>query len=102
MERASPARSITMDQAGDYIAEHVPVPVINPGPVAVKTAGAIVQLGLTHSKIDFASPSTIIEDRFFSLGADPETRGARAVGPTSPDGMTGKPGHLASRAKPAK
>ena len=30
-------------------------------------AEAIVQLGLTHSKVDFAPPSTIIDDRFFSL-----------------------------------
>lgn len=61
--------STTMHQAGDYMAEYLPVPVINPGPVAIKMVEAIVQLGLTHSKVDFASPSTIIDDRFFSLGA---------------------------------
>ena len=59
--------STTMHQAGDYMAAHLPAPVINPGPVAIKLTEAIVQLGLTHSKVDYASPSTIIDDRFFSL-----------------------------------
>lgn len=59
--------STTMHQAGDYMAAHLPAPVVNPGPVAIKLAESIVQLGLTHSKVDYASPSTIIDDRFFSL-----------------------------------
>jgi Asp/Glu/hydantoin racemase len=59
--------STTMHQAGDYLARNLPVPVINPGPVAIKLAETIVQLGLTHSKVDFPSPATIIDDRFFSL-----------------------------------
>jgi allantoin racemase len=63
--------STTMHQAGDYMAEHLPTPVVNPGPVAIKLTEALVQLGLTHSKVDFPAPSTIIDDRFFSLaGAD--------------------------------
>ena len=59
--------STTMHQAGDYMAEHLPAPVINPGPVAIKITETLVELGLTHSKVDFPSPSTIIDDRFFSL-----------------------------------
>ena len=59
--------STTMHQAGDYMSEHLPAPVVNPGPVAIKLTEAIVQLGLSHSKVDFHSPSTIIDDRFFSL-----------------------------------
>jgi allantoin racemase len=59
--------STTMHQAGDYMSAHLPAPVVNPGPVAIKLTEAIVQLGLTHSKVDFPSPSTIIDDRFFSL-----------------------------------
>lgn len=59
--------STTMHQAGDYMSEHLPAPVVNPGPVAIKLTEAIVQLGLTHSKVDFPSPSSIIDDRFFSL-----------------------------------
>ena len=59
--------STTMHQAGDYMAEHLPAPVINPGPVAIKITETLVALGLTHSKVDFPPPSTIIDDRFFSL-----------------------------------
>ena len=61
--------STTMHQAGDYMSEHLPAPVVNPGPVAIKLTEAIVQLGLTHSKVDFSSPSSIIDDRFFSLAS---------------------------------
>ena len=59
--------STTMHQAGDYMSAHLPVPVVNPGPVAIKLTESIVQLGLTHSKVAYPSPSTIIDDRFFSL-----------------------------------
>lgn len=59
--------STTMHQAGDYMSEHLPAPVINPGPVAIKLTESLVQLGLSHSKVAFPPPSTIIDDRFFSL-----------------------------------
>ena len=59
--------STTMHQAGDYMAKHLPAPVVNPGPVGIKVAEMLVQLGLSHSKVAFPSPSTIIDDRFFSL-----------------------------------
>jgi allantoin racemase len=59
--------STTMHQAGDYMSAHLAAPVINPGPVAIKITEALVQLGLTHSKVDFPSPANIIDDRFFSL-----------------------------------
>jgi allantoin racemase len=67
--------STTMHQAGDYMAAHLPATVINPGPVAIKLTEAIVRLGLSHSKAAFPSPSTIIDDRFFSLAS----AGAEAV-----------------------
>jgi Asp/Glu/hydantoin racemase len=59
--------STTMHQAGDYMAAHLQAPVVNPGPVGIKVAEMLVQLGLSHSKVAFPSPSTIIDDRFFSL-----------------------------------
>src|SRR6188472_2435063 len=59
--------STTMHQAGDYMAEHLPVPVINPGPVAIKMAETLVQLRLSQSKVAFPPPSEIVDDRFFSL-----------------------------------
>jgi allantoin racemase len=59
--------STTMHQAGDYMSAHLPAPVINPGPVAIKLTESLLELGLSHSKIAFPSPATIIDDRFFSL-----------------------------------
>jgi allantoin racemase len=59
--------STTMHQAGDYMSAHLPAPVVNPGPVAIKLTESLVELGLRHSKVAFPSPSTIIDDRFFSL-----------------------------------
>jgi allantoin racemase len=59
--------STTMHQAGKYMSENLPVPVINPGPIAVKIAEAMVALGLSHSKVAFPSPGANLDDRFFSL-----------------------------------
>src|SRR5213080_2631189 len=59
--------STTMHQAGDYMSAHLAAPVINPGPVAIKLTESLLELGLSHSKVDWPPPSTIIDDRFFSL-----------------------------------
>lgn len=59
--------STTMHQAAEYMAEHLEAPVINPGPVAIKLAESMVQLGLGHSKVAFPSPATIQDEKFFSL-----------------------------------
>lgn len=67
--------STTMHQAGDYMAAHLPCPVINPGPVAIKMAETFVQLGLSHSKVAFPTPETLQDEKFFSLiGVDGTTR----------------------------
>lgn len=67
--------STTMHQAAGHMAEHLPCPLINPGPTAVKLAETIVELGLTHSKIAFPTPGTLQDEKFFSLiGADGKTR----------------------------
>jgi allantoin racemase len=56
--------STTMHEAGDYMAARLPVPVINPGPVAIKLTESIVQLGLSHSKIAFPSPATVQDSKW--------------------------------------
>ena len=48
--------STTMHQSAAYLASVLPVPVINPGVVAWKTAEMLVTLGLSHSKMAFPSP----------------------------------------------
>jgi Asp/Glu/hydantoin racemase len=59
--------STTMHQAGDYMQAHLPCPVINPGPVAIKLTEAITQLGLSHSKIVFPSPTTLQDEKYHAM-----------------------------------
>jgi allantoin racemase len=49
--------------------------VINPGPVGIKLAETLVQLGLKHSKVAFPDPPLIQDEKFFSLvGVDGKSR----------------------------
>ena len=50
--------STTLHQAGDHLAEHLPVPVINPGPLTYKLAELLLGLRLTHSRPGHPSPAT--------------------------------------------
>ena len=45
--------STTMHQAHQHLAENLPVPVINPGPLSYKLAEAALGLGLSHSRKAF-------------------------------------------------
>ena len=67
--------STTMHQAGEYMQQHLKAQVINPGPVAIKLAETIVQLGLSHSKVAWPTPNTLQDEKFFSLiGVDGKPR----------------------------
>jgi allantoin racemase len=67
--------STTMHQTAPFVRRELSVPVINPGPVAVKITEALLSLGLTHSKVAFPSPEVLQDEKFFSLiGADGQTR----------------------------
>lgn len=48
--------STTMHQSAAYLAENLPVPVINPGQVAWKQLELFLSLGLAHSKLAFPAP----------------------------------------------
>jgi allantoin racemase len=48
--------STTMHQSASWLAENLPIPVINPGVMAYKQAELLVQLGLSHSKKAFPFP----------------------------------------------
>ncbi len=48
--------STTMHQSHAYLAERLPVPVINPGQVAYKLCEAFLTLGLSHSKKAYPAP----------------------------------------------
>jgi allantoin racemase len=48
--------STTMHQSARWLADNLPIPVINPGLIAYKQAELLVQLGLSHSKKAFPFP----------------------------------------------
>jgi allantoin racemase len=48
--------STTMHQSVPYLREHLPVPVINPGPLTYKLAEFFLGLGLTHSRKAYPKP----------------------------------------------
>ncbi|RWU19296.1 hydrogenase expression protein HupH [Pseudomonas alkylphenolica] len=48
--------STTMHQAHAYLAEHLPVPVLNPGVIAYKQCELLLDLGLSHSKAAYPNP----------------------------------------------
>jgi len=48
--------STTMHQSADYLSQHLPVPVINPGLITYKMCEVMLDLGLSHSKIAFPTP----------------------------------------------
>jgi len=48
--------STTMHQAHGYLAERLPVPVINPGPLSYKMAETAIALRLSHSRAGYPKP----------------------------------------------
>lgn len=48
--------STTMHQAHSYLAGRLPVPLVNPGPLAYKLAEAALGLGLSHSRKAYGRP----------------------------------------------
>ncbi|MEZ5102136.1 MAG: aspartate/glutamate racemase family protein [Thermoleophilia bacterium] len=48
--------STTMHQAAAWLAERLPVPVVNPGPLTYKLAEAMIALRLTHSRAAYRTP----------------------------------------------
>lgn len=49
--------STTMHEAHAHLAENLPVPVINPGPLTYKLAETVLGLGLTHSRKAYPKPT---------------------------------------------
>lgn len=76
--------STSMHEAARYMTEHLPCPVVNPGPAAVASAEMMVRLGLSHSKLAYPSPAIAQDEKFFSLvGVDGH---ARRPAPNHDDG----------------
>ncbi|MEX1146797.1 MAG: aspartate/glutamate racemase family protein [Sphingomonadales bacterium] len=51
--------STTMHQSYDYLAERLPVPVLNPGLISLRLCEMFLDLGLGHSKATYPSPEVV-------------------------------------------
>ena len=49
--------STTMHQSAKFLAENLPVPLLNPGPVTYKMAELMLSLKLTHSHVAYPKPN---------------------------------------------
>jgi len=49
--------STTMHQSHSYLCSHLPVPIINPGPLSYKLAETALALGLAHSRKAYPRPA---------------------------------------------
>lgn len=61
--------STTMHQSHAFLAERLPVPVLNPGQVAYKLCELFLDLGLAHSKFAYPSPEAFKDAAFDSFSA---------------------------------
>lgn len=60
--------STTMHEAHAYLAQRLPVPVINPGPLTYRLADAAIKLRLSHSRIAYPSPSHVASEALAAMG----------------------------------
>ncbi len=59
--------STTMHQSQKYLAERLPVPVLNPGLIAYKIAEMLLELKLSHSKVAYPSPQKPKDDMVLAM-----------------------------------
>jgi allantoin racemase len=59
--------STTMHKAAAAMAERLPAPVIDPGPIAIALAELLVRTGLRHSKLAYPSPGWIQDELLHAL-----------------------------------
>jgi len=59
--------STTMHQSVEHLRRTLGVPVVNPGPLAIKMAELFVTLGLSHSKRGYMSPEETQDEKLHSL-----------------------------------
>jgi allantoin racemase len=57
-----------MHEAHAYLAERLPVPIINPGPLTYRLADAAIKLKLAHSRASYPSPSRVAAERLAEMG----------------------------------
>jgi allantoin racemase len=62
--------SMTMQRAAELLRANVEVPVIDPGPLALRTAESLVRLGLAHSKACYRAPTWLHDESYEALLGD--------------------------------
>lgn len=65
--------STTMHEAHEYLAERLPVPVVNPGPLSYKVAELMLALGLSHSRDVYHRPKIPKPEMFAAMMAAAST-----------------------------
>ncbi|MEB2844565.1 hydrogenase expression protein HupH [Rhizobiales bacterium RZME27] len=60
--------STTMHEAHAYLAERLPVPIINPGPLTYRLADAAIKLKLSHGRSSYPAPSHIATEKLAAMG----------------------------------
>lgn len=61
--------STTMHEAHAYLADRLPVPIINPGPLTYRLADAAIRMKLSHSRVGYPAPSSVAADALARMGA---------------------------------
>ena len=59
--------STTLSQAGPYLSRNLPVPVVNPGPLALKMVETVLSLGHSHSTVAHPKPAVIRKEMIRSM-----------------------------------
>ncbi|WP_439532830.1 aspartate/glutamate racemase family protein [Polymorphobacter sp.] len=59
--------STTMHQSHAWLAERLPVPLINPGPLTYKLVEVALSLGLTQSRRSYPKPETCLSDMIHGM-----------------------------------
>ncbi|MBL8588336.1 MAG: hydrogenase expression protein HupH [Methylobacteriaceae bacterium] len=70
--------STTMHEAHAYLAERLPVPIVNPGPLTYRLAETAIRLRLRHSRIAYPAPRDDARAVLAAMGAAAATPGATA------------------------
>ena len=66
--------STTMHETEPYLGDLLDVPVVNPGPLAIKTMETLITHGLTHSKARFPAPTEDCDDMLRALPSNGAAR----------------------------
>jgi len=59
--------SMTMQRAAALLQAELDVPIVDPGPLALRTAESLVRLGLAQSKAAYPAPTVLHDESFFGL-----------------------------------